>query len=869
MIKKLNSKIRPLLDIYEKLKDSIKLANIKIPKIVTCGMQSHGKSSTLESITEIQLPSKAETCTICPIKICLRETKDKPYYRIKIEDEEYTDDDSHLTNFNEIKNKIDKYQDKVRKALGLKNQQITEKKVIQIEVFKKNIPNLNLYDLPGVTFVEGIKKEAESIYEKCLEDEDTIVLLILNGSDDLTNSCVIEWMKKIKNYKNRFIPIVAKADLIKNFPGKFKQLQIMKLNNKPCLVINKNKEIKESKNWTAQNEIDKIKEIIPNIEEYPVNLGKKNLINELIKIQYNIYKENFRDIVENIKREIRKNKSRLEELPQDFDLKEDFCDSFIDIFEQQLTEFSSKISDSKKGPAGNLLKQEMMKDYREYIVEAKQKLNEFFSFEFCEYITENIKQINSDKITILEDDIPFKLLIIPKIKEFLDIFKDIISQIYEKIIKTIKSHIDISFRRFINLKIQVKELYDEYSKNQYDLMMKFYEEIYTLETNNIYSFDPELNTKCNTLTRKILHFIYKKLQKPETKQEIENINNTPENNKIEEKNEIETKEEEPKEDEPKEEEPKKPTIQQEEPQPKNNEEDDDNNDDDENIIDASEIKISDSRNDIINGKKNINKLSLEKFINLTEEIIDKLSLEMKSNKNLNKRVKNKFKQYQNHRKQIIGIINNYEIQNIISLYDNLGCIGRTKLSYLPEGIFTFDERIEENNLNFEKEYEFVPGFQYIRNEDLNNFINLFRNDKISPKTANTVIKMAAYIEVMINRVIDIIFLAIKNNFYDYLTNDKMINHIRNTMHKLINRMDFDRCKKLLEVNKEVAEEIKECKKKISILTSSLTEIEKAHEKFYKDDPEIQEDENEKKVEENQEEIKEEEKNENNSDNEEN
>ena len=119
-------------------------------------------------------------------------------------------------------------------------------------------------------------------------------------------------MKKIKNYRNRFIPIVAKADLLKNFPEKYKQLQKMKLNNKPCFIINKNKEIKESKNWTEQNEIDKIKEIIPNIEEYPVNLGKKNLINELIKIQYDIYKENFRDIVENIKKEIKKNKSRLE-----------------------------------------------------------------------------------------------------------------------------------------------------------------------------------------------------------------------------------------------------------------------------------------------------------------------------------------------------------------------------------------------------------------------------------------------------------------------------------------------------------------------------------------------------------------------------
>ena len=28
---------------------------------------------------------------------------------------------------------------------------------------------------------------------------------------------------------------------------------------------------------------------------------------------------------------------------------------------------------------------------------------------FCDYITDNIKQTNSDKITILEDDIPFDI----------------------------------------------------------------------------------------------------------------------------------------------------------------------------------------------------------------------------------------------------------------------------------------------------------------------------------------------------------------------------------------------------------------------------------------------------------------------------
>lgn len=91
MIEQLNSRIRPLLDVYEELKHTLKLAKISEPKIATCGMQSHGKSSTLESITKIELPTKAETCTICPIKICLREIKGEEYFTIKIEEEENDD----------------------------------------------------------------------------------------------------------------------------------------------------------------------------------------------------------------------------------------------------------------------------------------------------------------------------------------------------------------------------------------------------------------------------------------------------------------------------------------------------------------------------------------------------------------------------------------------------------------------------------------------------------------------------------------------------------------------------------------------------------------------------------------------------------
>lgn len=53
-------------------------------------------------------------------------------------------------------------------------------------------------------------------------------------------------------------------------------------------------------------------------------LGRRKLIDELIKIQYEKYKENFKDIIDNINNEIKRNEDRLSKLPQEYELKEDF-----------------------------------------------------------------------------------------------------------------------------------------------------------------------------------------------------------------------------------------------------------------------------------------------------------------------------------------------------------------------------------------------------------------------------------------------------------------------------------------------------------------------------------------------------------------
>ena len=53
-------------------------------------------------------------------------------------------------------------------------------------------------------------------------------------------------------------------------------------------------------------------------------------------------------------------------------------------------------------------------------------------------------------------------------------------------------------------------------------------------------------------------------------------------------------------------------------------------------------------------------------------------------------------------------------------------------------------------------------------------------------------------------------------------------------------MNFEDCKKLLEISKEISDEIKTCKTNIKKLNDSKDAIEKAHNKFYEDELEEKE-----------------------------
>jgi hypothetical protein len=889
MDKSYNDNIRPLLDLADSLSVYLKGTDIKIPRIASCGMQSHGKSSTLESITHIHLPKGDGTVTICPIKISLRKAEGKEYARIKFELD--NEDKYETIELEEIADKIMKYQNKVKKENDVKENEIKLfDTVIQVEVNRKNAPNLTLYDMPGLSFDEKILEKSESINEKFLKEKETTVLLVYSGTEEITNSYATKWMKKIPDHQKRFIPVITKADLIdKNFEVYMNQLNELKFENNPCLLVNRGKKYENlSYEQMSKKESELISQI-PNLYKYPnINKGIDSLIEQLIKIQKEDLISTFLDIASKIKLEIEKNEQLLEKFPSQCETKE----RFFDILDECLEKLKVKIKNKKdildfKGDkhSSNLLKYDIQLIFRNHIKKVKDKINELFSLSFCNQITDNIIQFNSDSIPIIENDCNFNNLLKPKIEEILSDFQITINDIYQYMIDNIKPIIYDSFDNFKGLKIKVCEIYLDYSNEQKKKMLEFYNEIYSLEIENISTFNINILDKVNNLNKYINYIIFgnKKKKnisnilesmldklvsfipgilkyngssipticdpiigtlknKKNLKQKIEDIKDEileEQINMIENEN-SELKKEENEID-------KEKSGDKEEAKEENNCVSENSKEEKLKKNDKENSKLDDKNED---KEKEEDENSSEEANKVFRPIKD-LNSEVLNNSEFGEKVVKKYKK--NSLLKMSEIINNYnyEKEQKVRHFDHDEYSGRIKIAYVPQEITTFYERlIDEKILKISEDNKnvFIPGFQYINNDKLLSFKNLVTKGEVQMKTANIITKMVAYLEVMLSRNLDMIFLSIQKYLYDRLTDDKMINHIRNKIHLL----DFKDCQKLVEITPGLEKKRDNCKKQIIRFNEALKKINKlkTNSSFLEEDEEkIEEEEEEENIDE--------------------
>ena len=726
MDKAFNDNIRPLLDLAEKLTPLLKGTNIKLPRIASCGMQSHGKSSTLESITHISLPKGDGTVTICPIKISLRNS-DKEYARIKFEFE--SEEKYRTIKLNEISDKIIEYQEEAKKMHAVETEEKKDEiklfdEVIQVGVNRKNAPNLTLYDLPGLNFKESIKEQSAMINEKYLKEEETTVLLVLSGEEEITNAYTIEWMKKIPNYQKRFNPIITKADRInKKIELYLDEINSWGLQNNPALIINKAGDNSTlSYDEMAKKEIAMINQI-DNIHEYPnIYKGIDELIIHLIELQRKDLAKAFSDLMSRINEEISLNEEAINKLPKECKDQREF---FI-MFEECIKKFS-KILEKKMEilncneegkPKENLMKYHIHLKFKEHIEKTKIKMSELFTESFCNEVTNNIIQFNADNISILEDTVAFNTLIKQKIMDAFIFFEPTILDIYDYMNSQIIPLIDSSFGDYYNLKIKVVKIFSDYADEQRKKVQDIFKELYYLETENVLTYNNDLINKVNCLNKHInFYLLGKKLKRHETEKEDNSKKNA-------EKNE---------------------------------------------------------------------KNSAKKKIVLEEDIVDN---------DVGQAVKNTFEEKSKIINSLIEIVSNFDNESKARYFDSNEYTGRIKIAYRPEDIATYDEKIinpDHEKFYDENRYEFIPGFQYIEKNKLDEFKKLIKEGKIQSKTANVITKMVTYMEIMLNRVLDTLFLTIKKYLYNKLTDADMINHIKNEIH-LIN---FTESHNIMEISSEI------------------------------------------------------------------
>ena len=686
-----NDNIRPFLDKVETIENLLEGTgiNLKMPKIVSCGMQSHGKSSTLESITHISLPKGTSTVTVCPILINLREAKNgEDYARIKyqIESEENF---SNKFCLEKIADKIIEYQNEVKKEEENTGKILFEK-IIQVEVNRKGAADLTLIDLPGITSLPlNLKEESKEISRKFLKDEENIILLILKGGDEPNNYEVIAWIKeqeKFPNYQKRVIPVIAQSD---NYENKEEQLKIcldqlnnLGLENKPFLIINKYEKYNDlSYEEMYKKEIEIINKI-PNINNYSnINKGIPELIKHLVIIQREHVIKFFSNIIPKIRHEIEILSNQLNDFPKECQNQKELflmIDDYMDIFSKSLKDKKEEIKFNDDGTVKeNKMKYHIDMEFKKHIKNTEIQISDLLTEQFCNEVAYRIIQDNSGK-SILEDIVDYHILIKPKIEKILSGFKQIIDNIFNYMNNKINLVIEDSLGNYQKLNIKVKQLFHDYAQTQLDEVMKSYKKIYYLETENILTYHDDILYKNNDLKKYIIYsFLGKKIKSPEEK------------NKIKEENK----------------------------QNKQNQEKEEGN------IFGEKVK-----------KKFISK---ETILETLKEIFFNYKMEIKSKK-----------------------------------FDSNEFTGNIKIAYNLEEVSPDDKIINPEYQQFydEEKYEFIPGYQYIIKEKLNNFIKLITEGIVHLKTANSVTNMISYLKIMLNRDLDLMFLNIRQYLYANLKN---------------------------------------------------------------------------------------------------
>ncbi|GBG64786.1 hypothetical protein CBR_g46742 [Chara braunii] len=231
--------IRQMLDIVDELRRmGVKDDGIKLPSIVVVGDQSSGKTSVLESLSKIRLPSAKGLCTRVPL--ILRLTSDGVHGEGA--DYESTSDNVHgaenapesrigeqqrpsriVIEYPGVRREIleDEVEFEVRHATNMlagTGSDIKDRP-ITLTVARQGGPDLTLIDLPGITHVP-VRDQPHDIYEQVkgiiteyIKPEESVILNVLSAAVDFATCESIRMSQQVDKHGERTLAVVTKIDM--------------------------------------------------------------------------------------------------------------------------------------------------------------------------------------------------------------------------------------------------------------------------------------------------------------------------------------------------------------------------------------------------------------------------------------------------------------------------------------------------------------------------------------------------------------------------------------------------------------------------------------------------------------------------------
>lgn len=206
--------LKALVDVNDYLRQLYKENNsMEFPSIVVLGEQSHGKTSLIENITNLNLPRGTGIQTRVPTEIRLRNSSVNSY---KIFYKPKSQFETKVIDFNEAN--LEEIMRKVQAEVTGSDNQITDDLIV-LQIERVDLLPLTFVDLPGYIVQSStdvnydVEDVIKKIYIKYICNPNNQLLVVVNAANDIENSQIIKLCRKYDPQCERVMLCTNKIDL--------------------------------------------------------------------------------------------------------------------------------------------------------------------------------------------------------------------------------------------------------------------------------------------------------------------------------------------------------------------------------------------------------------------------------------------------------------------------------------------------------------------------------------------------------------------------------------------------------------------------------------------------------------------------------